>query len=77
MAKSPTAKKSKIKRQAVRQVKIEMVKTAADLASSYVKNWAKTEVNKLILDSSNPVIVPIKNGLQVNLHKVIKQWGLQ
>jgi hypothetical protein len=72
MAKSPTAKKSKIKRQAVRQVKIELVETAADLASSYVKSWAKTEVNKLILDSAHPVIVPIKNGLQVNLHKVIK-----
>jgi hypothetical protein len=73
MAKSPTAKKSKIKRQAVKQVKAEMIETAANLASMYVRDWAKTEVNRLIFEKSSPVLVPIKNGLQVNLYKVISQ----
>lgn len=72
MARSPTAKKSKIKRQAVKQVKVKMLETAADLATSYVKDWAKNEVNRLMFDKSLPVIVPIKNGLQVNLYKVLR-----
>jgi hypothetical protein len=72
MARSPTAKKSKIKRQAVKQVKVKMLETAADLATSYVKDWAKNEVNRLMFEKSLPVIVPIKNGLQINLYRAIR-----
>lgn len=70
MVKSRTSKKSKIKQKAVQQVKAEMVETAANIVSAYVKSWARTEVERLIHEEQVPLIVPIKNGVQVGRYKV-------
>jgi hypothetical protein len=72
MVKSRTSKKSKIKQQAVREVKAEMVETAANIVSAYVKSWARDEVNRLIHQEEIPLIVPIKNGVQVGRYRVTK-----
>ncbi len=72
MAKSRTSKKSKIKQQAVHQVKVEMVETAANIVSAYVKSWAKTEVERIIHEEQVPLIVPIKNGVQVGRYRITK-----
>lgn len=72
MVKSRTSKKSKIKQQAVREVKAEMVETAANLVTAYVKSWARDQVDSIINDEQIPVIVPIKNGVQVGRQRVTK-----
>jgi hypothetical protein len=72
MVKSRTSKKSKIKQQAVLQVKAEMVETAANMVSAYVKSWAKTEVERIINQEQLPLIVPIKHGVQVGRYRVTK-----
>ena len=72
MAKSRTSKKSKIKAQAVREVKAEMVETAANIVSAYVKSWAKTEVERIIHEEQIPLIVPLKNGVQVGRYRITK-----
>jgi len=72
MAKSRTPKKSTIKQRAVHAVKAEMVETAANMVSAYVKSWAKTEVERIINQEQIPLIVPVKNGVQVGRYRVTK-----
>lgn len=72
MAKSRTVKKSKIKQQAENQVKAEMVETAANIVTAYVKSWAKDEVARIIYQEHVPLIVPVKNGVQVGRYRVTK-----
>lgn len=80
MAKSRTAKKSKIKTQAENQVKAETVNALTDLVSAYVKSWARTEAQRIVQTDPVPVIMPIKNGYQVGKHQVINEpnavWAL-
>jgi len=72
MAKSRTSKKSKIKVQAERVVKAEMVEVAANMVTAYVKSWAKSEVERIINQEQLPLIVPVKNGVQVGRYRVTK-----
>jgi len=80
MAKSRTAKKSKIKRQAELLAKAETVQTLTDLVSAYVKSWARTEAQRIAHHNPVPVIMPVKNGYQVGKHQVLKEpnavWAL-
>lgn len=73
MAKSRTAKKSKIKKQAEILAKAETVQALAELVSSYVKSWARTEAQRIIQTDPIPVIIPIRNGYQVGKHQAIKE----
>ena len=73
MAKYRTAKKSKIKKQAEAAVTAETVRTLTDLVSSYVKSWARTEAQRIIKNTTVPLIMPIKNGYQVGRFKIIKE----
>lgn len=80
MARSRTAKKSKIKDQAENQVKAETINALTDLVSAYVKSWARTEAHRIIQTDPVPVIMPVKNGYQVGKHQVINEpnavWAL-
>jgi hypothetical protein len=76
MAKSRTAKKSKIKQQAENQVKAETINALTDLVSAYVKSWARTEAHRIVQTDPIPVIMPIKNGYQVGKHQVVKNHNL-
>jgi hypothetical protein len=76
MAKSRTAKKSKIKHQAEKLVREETVKTVTDLVSTYVKSWARAEAHRIIHTDTVPIIMPLKNGYQVGKHQVAKNRNL-
>jgi len=80
MAKSRTAKKSKIKQTAENQVGAEAVEVFADLASAYIKSWARAEAQRIIQKESVPVIMPVKGGYQVGKHRVTREptavWAL-
>lgn len=73
MVKSRTTKKSKTPQQIARQVEAKTAEKAANIVASYVKVWAKAEVNRIIATNTVPVIAPIKHGYRVNRQRVIKQ----